>query len=121
MALNRTDRVLVVDGLRETADVLRAVLEPRGFDVARVRGGAASGSDCDAPMPRVIVMHQEDDQPDCSPAVAWSDVPRVIISSDEHAESPPRLSTGRQRYLQKPFQYGELIHAIERLLENAAA
>lgn len=118
--MKRTDRVLVVNGLRETADVLRAVLEPRGLDVSRIRGDETE-STIETDAPRVVVFHQEDDAAVETHPAAWSNVPRVIIRSDNSTENAQFFSTGRQQFLQKPFQYSELVHAIERLLDNAAA
>ena len=120
--MKRSDQVLIVDGLRETADVLRAVLAPRGLDVARIRGdGAFPAGDSDAPIPRVVVIHQEGNAALVhSPGSVWSNVPRVIISSDDLPQHASPCNGDRQHYLRKPFQYGDLVQAIERLLDSVA-
>ena len=124
--MEQNQRVLVVNGLRETTQVLKTILEPRGFAVDRIRDDCAGGENEQAgPPPAVVVLH--DDGPDLASArfTRWSNVPRVIIGSDEDfggasAGCEPVPDGDRQQYLRKPFQYGDLIRAIERLLTGAA-
>ena len=108
-------RVLVVGGLEETGEVLKAVLEPRGLQVRRINTSAHLGQ-CRSERPSVIVLHEE------SPALGseWGDVPRILIGSATIAESAaPEAAPGSPTYIQKPFHYGELITAIEQLLGTA--
>lgn len=109
--------VLVVNGLRETRDVLQAVLEPRGMRVDRVRGDHVP-TPPDKPVPQVVVI---DGDHQAKNDVSWSDVPRVMIGT----AAKPKLAMeyDQQQYLQKPFQYSELIQAIDQLLDcqNRAA
>ena len=102
-------RVLVVDGLSETGEVLKAVLEPRGHRVNRIRQATTSSDVMDEP--NVVVLHDDNEE-------HWADVPRVVIGS---ARVPSRRNT---QYLQNPFEYAELVAAVERFLsepESAAA
>jgi CheY-like chemotaxis protein len=110
-------RVLVVDGLSETEEVLRAVLEPRGLEVDRIR--AARIRDLSAKRrPSVVVVHVDEAPfPDPAPE-RWPDVPRILIGA---TRAPSRSQNGNgnghgDHYLEKPFHYGELIRAIERAL-----
>lgn len=111
-------RVLVIGGLEETGEVLKAVLEPRGLQVRRIGASGDAGSPR-ADRPNVIVLHEE------TPALngpEWKDVPRVFIGSARTSESPEQDSAAGSRpraYLRNPFHYGELVAAIEQLL-NAA-
>lgn len=105
-------RVLVIDGLSETEEVLRAVLEPRGLHVQRIRGSHSAPAAADAPPPSVIVLH---DESHAARAPQWKHVPRVIIGSATFPERAPTADR-RQQYLAKPFHYRELIAAIEQLL-----
>jgi DNA-binding response OmpR family regulator len=110
-------RVLVVDGLSETEEVLRAVLEPRGLEVDRVR--ASWLRDLTAKRrPSVVIVHvDEASLPDPAPE-RWADVPRILIGSTR-ATSLSQNGNGNghgDHYLEKPFHYGELIRAIERAL-----
>ena len=112
-------RILVVDGLSETEEVLKAVLEPRGMQVDRVSRLAPCKPDRDPSAPSVIVLHAEDQPDGAHVADGWNTVPRVIIGSTRAPGKPADNSS--ERYLQGPFQYGELIQAIESLLSKRAA
>ena len=110
-------RGLVVDGLMETEQVLKAVLEPRGLQVNRVRGDDNAEAESDLTPPHVIVIHADESLPDSGRVENWGDVPRVIIGS---AEFPGRAAADGRHYLTKPFQYRELIQVIERLLTDSS-
>ncbi|MGE3315853.1 MAG: hypothetical protein AB7O26_12135 [Planctomycetaceae bacterium] len=105
-------RVVVVDGLAETEEVLKAVLEPRGLQVERIRAHAKLSSDRDSTAPNVLVLHS--DEAVQTKRRSWDGIPCVVIGSADVPETN-RLS-GDLRYLQKPFCYRELIRAIEQLL-----
>lgn len=108
-------RVLVVDGLEETEQVLRAVLEPRGHEVSRVQVGGVDESRCERRAPSVVVLH-DDRSPESRLALEkWGRVPHVVIGSADL----PSISDGSGQYLRNPFQYRELIQAVERLLGTA--
>jgi hypothetical protein len=109
-------RVLVVDGLLETEQVLRTVLEPRGLTVDRIRGDSTESSPHDLPRPSVVVIHEDDARARSNGSNDWNEVPRVVIGSAEF--SGRQTSTHDRHYLTKPFQYRELIQAIEHLLEE---
>lgn len=111
--MSHGQRVLVVDGVSEIRDVLEAVLAPRGLQVEWMRGSVQSHSTPD--RPDIIVIDAEAVPVD-TPRTTWEGVPQVIIGTR------PRSAAAGDRchqYLPKPFQYGELIEAIERLLPAA--
>lgn len=138
--MDQHQRVLVIEGLSETVQVLRAVLEPQGLSVDRVRAhqpaAMAAGT-----RPRLMVVHQTENSRDavateaeafakqdgsnrCPEAAggsrlqsAWDDVPTVVIGSAD-GPSVTTVHSDSQRYLQKPFQYSELIQTIETLLAD---
>ena len=101
----------------ETEQVLKAVLEPRGLQVNRVRGDDNAEAESDLTPPHVIVIHADESLPDSGRVENWGDVPRVIIGS---AEFPGRAAADGRHYLTKPFQYRELIQVIERLLTDSS-
>lgn len=106
------ERVLVVDGISETAEVLRAVLEPRGLQVERVRGHRLQDVE-NRRSPSVVILHEES-----APAAGrWPGVPRVIIGSCQPGEDGAPANGSRR--LAGPFQYPELIAAIEDLLAGS--
>jgi CheY-like chemotaxis protein len=108
-------RVLVVDSESATEEVLKAVLEPRGLRVDRVRDLASSSA---AGRPTVLII--DDDRPaaEIRGEPGWAGVPRVVIGS---ARLPDASGEHAGRYLQKPFQYPELIRLIDQLLSGRAA
>ena len=109
-------RVLVVDGLLETEQVLRTVLEPRGLTVDRIRGDSTEPFPQDSPRPSVVVIHEDDARARSNGSNVWNEVPRVVIGSAEFSGS--QTSTHDRHYLTKPFHYRELIQAIEQLLAD---
>lgn len=118
MALGQ--HVVVVDGISETAQVLRAVLEPRGMQVNRVLSYTLTESDAQD-HPALVIVHEDESPASAADDVLpprWSGTPRVVIGS---AELLTETGDGRRTYLQKPFQYGELVRAVERLLHDAHA
>lgn len=107
-------RVLVVDGLAETEAVLKAVLEPRGLQVDRIRAHHPPERITRGTRPHVVVLEAHElDPPGAAPRL-WDNVPRVIIGSAQIPTDP--TSSSDEQHLSKPFHYGELIQAIERLL-----
>jgi DNA-binding response OmpR family regulator len=110
-------RVLVVEGLAETEQVLRAVLEPRGLHVNRVRAMHSAHDEQRGETPRAAVLVIDADEPSAGDLAAWDGAPRVILGTT----SVPAWTAASDHFLQKPFHYGELIAAIERLLSGVAA
>lgn len=111
-------RVLVVDSLHEIQEVLHAVLEPRGLRVDWLRSQHyASGS---ADQPDIVVIDAEAlpvESATVSPQ--WENVPQVILGAAE--EVLPVRMDAPHAYLSKPFQFPDLIQAIERLLPAKVA
>ncbi|WP_166824997.1 hypothetical protein [Thalassoroseus pseudoceratinae] len=122
MSADRRKRLLVVDGQAETTEVLRAIFEPRGMEIDRVKAetNRVSGNDQEA---NLIVLHEQTDASSKSDDQR-SAVPRVIIgrmerSQPRQASKPTPESGSSERYLSEPFHYGELVQAIEDLLADA--
>jgi hypothetical protein len=105
-------RVLVVDGLSETEEVLRAVLEPRGLSVDRIRSAATDELSVNS-RPSVMVLHVDEEPLSAAPD-GWQDVPRILIGSAKLNNR--RRATSGEYHFEQPFHYGELIRTIERLL-----
>jgi DNA-binding response OmpR family regulator len=105
-------RVLVIDGLSETEEVLKAVLEPRGLTVDRIRGNSFEKT-AEQP-PSVVVIHLDEPRQTAAASNGFSDVPQVIIGSAEISGCCG--PAGAHQFLRKPFHYRELIQAIEGLL-----
>jgi hypothetical protein len=111
IVVGNSPSILVVDGLSETTAVLKAVFEPRGHAVNRVRQSEMpSGS---ASPPRVLVWHANDAE-DSPAANRFEGVPRIVIGRGA-------MPCGDSRRFSQPFEYGELLQAIESLLAIEAA
>ena len=113
------ERVLVVDGIADTADVLQAVLEPRGLIVNRVSRLDEREITAAAGQPAVLVLDADALHRAAAPDwIARRGVPQVIIGTwhDPAATGEDSGSAPRRRYLQKPFQFAELVRAIESLI-----
>ncbi|GDY09415.1 MAG: hypothetical protein DWI21_18680 [Planctomycetota bacterium] len=105
--------ILVVDGLSETTDVLKAVFEPRGHAVNRVRQSQLSNSTLTPP--RVVVWHTNESE--TTPLTGrFQGIPRIFIG---RADCP--ASDGETRRFSQPFEYRELLGTIESLLAKADA
>lgn len=112
--------VLVVDELTETADVLRAVLEPRGVRVEQARRPRPGAETEQLVKLSVVVVDEETAAVRGIDRREWPHVPRVLIGSMAVSPAPacgdPVDASAPQRYLRKPFQYADLLSAIEALI-----
>ncbi len=108
-------RVVVVDSESATEEVLKAVLEPRGLRVDRVVD-LMSQPACSPPT--LLVIDDEKLSAEIWSSSGWAGVPRVVIGS---ARLDGDSDGDSRQYLQKPFQYPELIRLIDQLLSDHAA
>lgn len=113
-------RVLVVDGMHEIQEVLQAVLAPRGLRVDWVRSHVQQHASEAADQPDILVIDAEA-LPINRPGETrhWNNVPQVILGADEDSETAD--DNAQHTYLSKPFQFPELIRAIENLLPARVA
>ena len=105
-------RILVVDGLTETTEVLKAVFEPLGHSVHRVRQAQLTATD--SRRPNVVVWHA-DESADGGPRPRFADVPQIVIGKARLNSA----AAGTPHFVQ-PFHYIELLQAIESALQTAA-
>ena len=103
--------ILVVGGLSETTAVLKAVFEPRGHAVNRVRQSQLPSNTLTTP--RVVVWHANESDA-ASLAGRFQGIPRIFIG---RADSPE--SDGETQRFSQPFEYRELLRTIESLLAKA--
>jgi hypothetical protein len=97
-------RVLVVDGVSDTEEVLRAVLAPRGIDVRR-----PSQSRTDLPPTLVVI---DDESSDATAESSWVGVPKIVLGRVS------RIDADDRHVLPKPFRYADLIRAIELVIDS---
>ncbi|MGC1275818.1 MAG: hypothetical protein WBC44_19095 [Planctomycetaceae bacterium] len=102
--------VVIVDGVPETAEVLREVFEPRGHRVDRIR----SFDSATTPTERSVLVVHDDAASDVDRRFKYGTVPRIVIGTITTEDVAP--SPGDERRLSQPFQYAELIRAVEELL-----
>jgi DNA-binding response OmpR family regulator len=110
-----------VDEVSDTAEVLQAVLEPRGLTVNRVRRLDSAASAGDARRPAVVVLDIESLDGNCPSACkVWQGVPLVIIGTVQSQIAGnfglDECSPSSRHLLQKPFQFPELVAAIESMV-----
>ncbi len=114
--------VVLWGGQPETEAVLKAVFEPRGYKISRLCASAIgdkslqfdlSAAENEASPPQLVVVdHDDATVPPCD---HWSDVPRIIIGKMKSRGTGIQCD-GRHKSFSHPFQYGELIQAIESML-----
>lgn len=109
-------RVLVVDDVSDTVEVLRAVLAPRGVIVDGVRAGRPVA--VPAPQtPAVVVIDLEPSAVEPIDGASWDALPQVIIGSARLPPiNPQPEGQPARQYLRKPFEYAELVRAIEKFI-----
>jgi len=123
--VSNRERILVVDDISDTADVLQAVLEPRGVTVNRISRWHGPDSPLEN-RPAVVVVDAESHASLKPPEGGnWDGVPQIIIGTMRvndaagNADSTAKALAEPDspcRYLQKPFQFAELVQAIEALI-----
>jgi CheY-like chemotaxis protein len=123
--VSNRERILVVDEVSDTAEVLQAVLEPRGVTVNRITRWGQTESSTAENRPAVVVYDAESSA-DGAPTTGgnWHGVPQIIIGTMRVDRTSDTGNSGSQaaapdsarRYLQKPFHFAELVQAIEDLI-----
>jgi CheY-like chemotaxis protein len=114
-------RVLIVDPSDDTRQVLRTVLERRGWQIAEACEAQQGRSLADQLQPHVIVLDleilpptgPEGDRPK-APTPDWNQTPMVLLGSLAGA-----ALCAEQRHVAKPYHYAALIRTIEELLKVA--
>ncbi|WP_326537131.1 ATP-binding response regulator [Pseudorhodoferax sp.] len=119
-------RVLVVDDEAEIADLMRAVLEGAGFDVATAESGAVALEMLAEARFDAIVSDVR--MPDIDGAALWRAVReqhpllagRMLFVSGDTLSSQARqvLEETRCPSLDKPFARGDLLAAVRRLVDR---
>ena len=113
--MTSSPRVLVIDESSDTETVLRAVLEPRGTSVGRHRSQRQASQAVSSSHPTVVVIDLDGESESATPLAAstWQTAPRILLGTHR-----PAIANPRERFLEKPFQYPELVRVIEELLDS---
>ncbi|MCH9656174.1 MAG: hypothetical protein K0U86_07575 [Planctomycetes bacterium] len=108
--------VVVFDGLNETEQVLKAILEPQGCRVNRIRQQHSGDITSAEEVPSILVVHDEDASHCTKDKPGWNKVPKIVIGSvKKRSTSNTDQST---HFLVQPFHYAELIDSIESILQQ---
>lgn len=119
--------VVVVDGVPETVEVLRAILEPRGIPVRPLTQSGHEGKPSVAATPhdpsddQVYVLHLDTDRTHIPRHTPSGTTPSraVIVGGRLDVPAAEGEESGRVRHLTSPFQYADLLTAIDRLMDAA--
>ena len=114
--MNSSPRVLVIDESSDTETVLKAVLEPRGTSVGRSRNQRLASQSVLSSRPEVVVIDLDGELDSQFTGATWQSSPRVLIGTHR-----PAVANQRERFLEKPFQYPELVRVIQELLDGQDA
>lgn len=120
-------RILVVDDEPDFLDIVRQVLEARGYGVASAADGAAGMAALRADRPDLVildvnmpVMSGYDVCREIRADPALSDLPVVMLTiRNRDQEIVEGLDCGADEYMAKPFEPRELIARIRNLLERS--
>lgn len=113
--------VLVIDGLEDTGEVLKAILEPQGLLVEQVRSQGLRHRESSRQTPDLIVFHT-DDSTAMKTSRQWEEIPQIVIGSIpcERSKEPADGKTlSNNCYLPKPFEFHDLLSAIEDRLRHS--
>lgn len=99
-----------MDGTSETTAVLKAVFEPQGYTIHRVRRSQLPANH--PSRPSVVVWHAHESRD--GTIAPFGDVPHVVIGRVNI-----EASSSRMHQFSQPFEYGELLRAVESLLRDA--
>ncbi|MGQ0634969.1 MAG: hypothetical protein ACT4QC_10185 [Planctomycetaceae bacterium] len=119
--MNGSLLVLVVGDQIETAEVLRAVLEPRGLTVERARGATVDPFVGGPQRPRLVVVDADAVADHQMSADHWQKTPLIIVGTVPESSFGRDADDAHVRRLSKPFHYADLIRAIDSLVAARAA
>ena len=117
-------RLLITDDDPAILGLIRAILEPEGFEIAEAHNGieAVEHSDFDL-LILDIMMPEMDGLEACRRIRQFSDVPIIFLSAkDEEADTVIDFALGAEDYITKPFKPRELTARVRaRLRRNTAS
>ena len=119
-------RLLITDDDPAILGLIRAILEPEGFEIAEAHNGieaveAVEHSDFDL-LILDIMMPEMDGLEACRRIRQFSDVPIIFLSAkDEEADTVIGFALGADDYITKPFKPRELTARVRARLRRSTA
>lgn len=116
-------RLLITDDDPAILGLIRAILEPEGFEIAEAHNGieavgAVEHSDFDL-LILDIMMPEMDGLEACRRIRQFSDVPIIFLSAkDEEADTVIGFALGADDYITKPFKPRELTARVRARLRQ---
>lgn len=119
-------RVLVADDDAAIAGLVKAVLEPEGFEVTGANSGAEALSLLEAKAFDLVIldvmMPGMDGFETCRQIRLRSDVPIIFLSAkDEESDKVVGFTLGGDDYVTKPFKPRELVARVKARLRRSGA
>ena len=111
-------RLLITDDDPAILGLIRAILEPEGFEIAEAHNGieaveAVEHSDFDL-LILDIMMPEMDGLEACRRIRQFSDVPIIFLSAkDEEADTVIGFALGADDYITKPFSPSEMVARVK--------
>ncbi len=115
--------ILVVDDDHHLRQTIQWMLEEEGFEVQTAEDGKEAVEQAIAIQPALIVLDMDLPLLDGSEVAIQirahygTAVPIMLITADGQAEEKSRL-VGAVSYLRKPFDFDDLIHAVQQALRT---
>ncbi len=124
--MEKSRHLLVLDEHHETEEVLRAIFEPAGTSVTRVRSWQHLQKCKPEQSETVLVLHCDQSLQTHPQANNFSDIPRVIIgrtetqNSEKASSDQPSSRTTQEHQLEDLFEFKDLLQAIDSLWNPAS-
>jgi ActR/RegA family two-component response regulator len=114
--------VLIVDDSRDSREVLRAVLELRGWKIFEADDAQDGLAKAEELHPDVIVL-DTDTSDDCDLEASFDNTSKrnnasLVVIGQARYTAPP---TARHRVVAKPYHYAPLVRTIDELAASALA
>ena len=118
-------RILVVDDNRDNAEIIRQYLEAKGFPITVAYSGEEALAVYEQVRPAVVLldvmMPGKDGWETCrlmkqSPSLGRTVRIIMVTALNEWEDKREALQTGADDYVEKPFDLGDLVAAVERNL-----
>jgi DNA-binding response OmpR family regulator len=119
--------ILAVEDEPGVAEILQVNLEASGHRVTTVSDGEMALSALDGPPPDLVILDLNLPRVSGFRVIevmrrtpAWQAVPVIVLTAYNFEEAVDVVRAGIDEFLTKPFDVGDLLTAVERILSRAA-